>query len=98
MLLLQQQRQAVIFLQSKLHQATVNMFAHKKSTLANLARTLNAISPLNTLERGYSITLDSKGTAILSAGQLKAGDTITTRLHNGQVISEVTSSQEDDTR
>jgi exodeoxyribonuclease VII large subunit len=87
--LLQQQRQSVAFLHSKLYQSTCNLLAHKKSLLGNLARTLNAISPLNTLERGYSITLNSKGSAILAASQVKPGETITTRLHRGEIISQV---------
>lgn len=86
---LKQSRQAIRFLNSKMQQSALNSFSNKSTSLGNLARTLNAISPLQTLERGYSITLDDKGVAILSVDQLKTGDTIKTRLHKGQVISKV---------
>ncbi len=89
MLLIKQNQQSAQFLTSRLQQATLNLFTHKKSVLSNVARTLNAISPLHTLERGYSITLNDKGSALLSVEQVKANDTIETRLHNGRIISQV---------
>lgn len=90
-LLLKQKRQSTRFLQSRLQQASLNLFTHKKSQLSNVARTLNAISPLQTLERGYSITLNDKGEAILSVSQLNPGDKIETRLQKGLIISQVES-------
>jgi exodeoxyribonuclease VII large subunit len=96
MLLLKQKRQSTQFLQSRLQQATLNLFTHKKSQLSNVARTLNAISPLQTLERGYSITLNDKGEAILSVSQLNPGDKIETRLHKGLIFSQVESCVEND--
>jgi len=89
--LLKQNRQTTRYLTTRLQQATLNLFAQKKSLLANAARTLNTISPLQTLERGYSITLNEKGAPIVSIAQVKANDTIETRLHNGSIISHVES-------
>jgi len=68
-LLIKQKRQTTNYLSTRLQQATLNLFARKKSMLANAARTLNTVSPLQTLERGYSITLDNKGTPIVSIDQ-----------------------------
>ena len=96
MLLLKQKQQARQFLASRLQQATLNLLSHKKSVLSNVARTLNAISPLQTLERGYSITLNDKGTALLSIEQVKQNDKIETRLHNGRIISQVERCIKDD--
>lgn len=96
MLLLKQKQQARQFLTSRLQQATLNLFSHKKTVLSNVARTLNAISPLQTLERGYSITLNDKGTALLSIEQVKQNDKIETRLHNGRIISQVERCIKDD--
>jgi exodeoxyribonuclease VII large subunit len=95
-LLLNQNRQSAQFLASRLQQATLNLLTQKKSRLSNVARTLNAISPLQTLERGYSITLNDKGVAITSIKQIKADDTIETRLHKGRIISRVESCIETD--
>ena len=90
-LLLKQNRQTTKYLTARLQRATLSLFTHKKSLLSNTARTLNTISPLQTLERGYSITLNKKGTPIVSIEQVKANDTIETRLHNGSIISHVES-------
>ena len=90
-LLLKQKRQTTNYLSKRLQQATLNLFAQKKSLLSNAARTLNTISPLQTLERGYSITLNDKGAPIVSIKQVKANDTIETRLHDGSIISHVES-------
>lgn len=95
-LLLKQNQQSAHFLTSRLHQATLNLLSHKKSLLSNAARTLNVISPLQTLERGYSITLNDNGTALLSIKQIKQNDKIETRLHNGRIISQVEHCIEDD--
>jgi len=90
-LLIKQKRQTTTYLSARLQQATLNLFARKKSMLSNAARTLNTVSPLQTLERGYSITLNDKGAPIVSIAQVKANDTIETRLHNGSIISHVES-------
>jgi len=90
-LLIKQNIQRTEFLSTRLQTATLNLLTNKKSQLSNVARTLNVMSPLHTLERGYSITLDKKGAAILSVKQIKTDDTIETRLHNGRFISRVES-------
>ncbi len=95
-LLLQQQRQTAQYLSARLQRATLNLLAQKKSQLGNTARTLNMVSPLKTLERGYSITLDSQGSPIVSIEQLKVNDTIETRLFNGSIISHVETCIESD--
>ena len=90
-ILLKEKKQSALFLNSRLQQTILNLLTQKKSQLSNAARTLNVISPLQTLERGYSITLDNKGAPILSVKQVKPDDTIETRLHNGRIISKVKS-------
>ncbi|MFV2003981.1 MAG: exodeoxyribonuclease VII large subunit [Gammaproteobacteria bacterium] len=87
--LLKQKQQSAQYLAARLQQASVNLLTLKKSRLSNVARTLNAISPLQTLERGYSITLNDKGKAIVSVEQINPGDTIETRLRDGRIISQV---------
>ena len=90
-LLIKQNKQTSKYLSTRLQTAALNLFANKQSQLSTAARTLNVMSPLHTLERGYSITLDKKGTAVLSINQIKTDDTIETRLHNGRLISRVES-------
>lgn len=57
---------------------------HFASTLAHL----EAVSPLATLARGYSVTTTSDGKVLSQAERVKAGDTLTTRLRDGWIISE----------
>ncbi|NNN69797.1 MULTISPECIES: exodeoxyribonuclease VII large subunit [Vibrio] len=53
------------------------------------AEKLDAVSPLATLKRGYSITRDSSGKVIHRACDLKTGDQLITRVANGEVFSTV---------
>ena len=50
---------------------------------------LEAVSPLSTLARGYSVTTAADGNVLKQAKQVKTGDTLTTRLTDGWVESEV---------
>jgi len=61
-----------------------------ESGLAGLASTLDALSPLKVLSRGYSITLDPQSReVILDAEQVTVGSVIETRLQNGLLVSRV---------
>ncbi len=55
----------------------------RQKQLGTLGARLDAMSPLKVLSRGYSITQDNAGHAILSAGELKPGDKLHIRLHQG---------------
>jgi len=55
-----------------------------------LAHTLNAVSPLATLERGYAIVSTLESSKVISSSQQVAiGDTIKTRLAHGIIISQI---------
>jgi exodeoxyribonuclease VII large subunit len=54
-----------------------------------LAGRLHALSPLAVLERGYSITFDAQGRILKKASQVKPGDRLQTRLHEGEITSRV---------
>jgi exodeoxyribonuclease VII large subunit len=53
------------------------------------ARTLHAVSPLATLERGYAIVTDDAGHVLLDAGTVAAGDRIEAQLARGRVRATV---------
>lgn len=62
----------------------------KQNRFIKAAGMLSGLSPLNILSRGYSITFtQAEGRIIKESRQLSAGDFIRTRLHKGEVISEV---------
>ena len=61
----------------------------QKSRLQNNVRTLNAISPLKTLERGYSISQNAEGKAIIHSNEISVGDELQTLLYKGKIVSQV---------
>ncbi|MDH5729902.1 MAG: exodeoxyribonuclease VII large subunit [Gammaproteobacteria bacterium] len=62
---------------------------HAQDRLAQNARTLDAVSPLATLQRGYSIACDHENNIIRSSKDLKLGDQIDLRFAAGQATCEV---------
>jgi len=67
-------------------QAVINP---KRSQFQKLVATLNVLSPLSTLDRGYSITRDSNGVVIQRASQLQPGEEIETLLKEGRIVAKV---------
>ena len=85
---LQEQTQQLDYLYQTLIKAQKNYFAGKQYQFINLTRTLNAISPLATLDRGYAIV--RKGDEIVrDIKQVTKGDVITTQLKVGVIESVV---------
>ena len=58
-----------------------------QAKIAKAAATLSALSPLNVLARGYSVTLDSDDNTIQDPSQVKPGDLIRSRVQNGDIES-----------
>ena len=73
----------------RLDQSLRSVLASHRSSLRTLSRSLNSVSPLSTLARGYSITVDSSSKVIRSTDDVKVGATITSRLGAGEIISTV---------
>ena len=59
--------------------------AAKKREYVRYASTLDALSPLKVLSRGYSVVKDRQGEAVKNANQVDIGDTITITLTGGQL-------------
>ncbi len=57
--------------------------------IAVLSGRLHTVSPLNTLERGYAIVMDAKGSVVRRAAQLQSGDPITARVADGVIKATV---------
>ena len=64
--------------------------------LGSLARNLSSVSPLNTLERGYSITYDLQLKPIRSTKSVSIGDTIRSNVYKGTIESTVSKIQHDE--
>jgi len=70
--------------------STRALLARQHAALSSAQAQLGALSPLRTLERGYSITLDAAtGAVITAATQAPVGTRLRTRLRDGELESEV---------
>ena len=61
----------------------------QRERFGNMVTHLEAVSPLATLARGYSVTSASDGKVLKQTKQVREGDLLTTRLNDGWVESEV---------
>jgi exodeoxyribonuclease VII large subunit len=77
-------------LEYRLAQTLRAQLSTTRERFGNAVTHLEAVSPLSTLARGYSVTTAADGKLVKQTKQLKAGDTLTTRLEDGVVESEVT--------
>jgi exodeoxyribonuclease VII large subunit len=90
-LMIKQHQQQLRSMIGRLKQSRLNQQLIKEQRLASCARTLNALSPLQTLSRGYAIVNQHKSSEnIVSAEQVKVGDILKIRFHSGSVDSKVT--------
>ena len=78
-------RQRLDHLASRLPRAMQEQLRGRRQHLQGLAATLNVVSPLATLSRGYSILLDERGHAIRSASQTHPGQLLKARLGEGEL-------------
>jgi len=74
-------------LEARLRWTVGSRLESHKNRVIELAGFLRLLGPKQTLERGYSITLDSNGAVIRSVHALKAGDRIQTKLADGDLNS-----------
>jgi exodeoxyribonuclease VII large subunit len=87
------EREGLLRRRAALTAATRSLLARQRASLGAARAQLGALSPLRTLERGYSITLDAaSGGVVTSASQLAAGARMRTLLRDGEVESEVVAS------
>ncbi len=56
-----------------------------REQLEHLASMLDSVSPLRTLERGYSVLTDTAGQVVSEAGQVRAGERLQARLARGEL-------------
>lgn len=72
-------------LKQKLCQSMLSSIGNRRLLLKSLSGQLNAVSPLATLSRGYSIA--RKGEEVIQdSHQLKKGDEVITRFHQGEAL------------
>lgn len=84
---LQEQAQTLDQLDDRLRRAMHRFVQLKRTNLQMLARNLENISPLQTLQRGYSITRTEQGNVITKAASVRLGDTLINTLADGELVS-----------
>jgi len=78
-------RQRLDSLAERLPRAMREGLKARRLQLQSQVQTLQVVSPLATLGRGYSILLDERGQAIRNAAQTHTGQRLTARLGEGQL-------------
>jgi exodeoxyribonuclease VII large subunit len=65
------------------------LLRHARERLQPLVRTLNAVSPLATLDRGYAIVSTEAGEILRDAAHAKPGSIVEARLAHGRLRAKV---------
>ena len=86
---LTQQRLRLEILDQQLNRAWRQVINSRREKLLPLMRTLNAVSPLATLERGYAIVSLEGGEILRNAADVKPGTIIEARLARGRVRAKI---------
>ena len=76
-------------LASQMEMLFENCMKMNQNALSNYGNSLNLLSPLNTLSRGYTITQDKEGKIITSIKKIKENELIFSKFHDGKVTSKV---------
>jgi exodeoxyribonuclease VII large subunit len=69
----------------RLRQAMARQLERERHALEQAARTLHAVSPLATLERGYAILFDENGKVLRSVQNVEPGTALRARLADGEL-------------
>ena len=91
---LEQRRQSLSGLKTRLVSAQSQNISLKKHRYVALTSKLDAMSPLKVLTRGYAITQKDDGTMLRSVSQVASGDHIQIRLQDGSLIARITDKKE----
>ncbi len=80
---------------SRFQRATKSLINEKTKKLQHLVHTLDALSPLHTLKRGYAIVKDQDGNIIRHVGDVNENQIIKTELAKGHIFSTITEINDD---
>ena len=86
--LFRSQNQELDLLRQRLHKTFSEDYERTKHNYLLLREKLSVLSPLNTLERGYSICLKEQK-ALKNAADAAVGDNVTVKLHKGSLCCRV---------
>ena len=94
---LQDRRQSLDWLQGRLTAAEEKRLARERGRFAALAASLDALSPLKVLSRGYSVVRDPQGRIVKDSRAVSVGDSLDIMLGHGQLSCTVEECREEGT-
>jgi exodeoxyribonuclease VII large subunit len=86
-------RQRLEALIANLAASTQTRMLEKRGALDRQNASLEALSPVAILNRGYALVFDARGKLVKDAARLKAGDEVTARLARGRMRARVTATE-----
>lgn len=92
---LMQKRDALALVRTRLVSVQQRMVSLKRQRFISLTATLDAISPLKVLSRGFAIVTAEKGDVIRSVKQLQTSDLVSIKFNDGHVEATINSITED---
>jgi len=93
---LQDQAQTLDRLEIRLQRAIQQILNQHRTRLQMAARSMDSISPLQTLRRGFSITQTAAGELVQSINSVRPGTRLSTIVQDGRIISTVESIKAED--
>lgn len=86
---LRQHREQLVNINQRLHQAVHQQLRAKREAIGKQAALLDSVSPLNVLQRGYSVTRTKQGQVIRAPEDVKTGDQLVSTVAQGKIFSTV---------
>ena len=93
--LVEQRARQVDDWEQRLRRGAQGYLSRRQERIALAAASLNALSPLSVLERGYSVTQDESGAVVQDVEQLQVGQQLQTQVRAGTIRSQVTAVEPD---
>jgi exodeoxyribonuclease VII large subunit len=87
--MVQDARQAVDELDRRSQSALVNTLRRRRDHYARAGAQLHALSPLNTMARGYSVVSKGAGAVVRDAGQVSVGEKVMIRFFKGHAQADI---------
>ena len=92
---LQDKRMQLDYLHQQLIAASQRQVAEKKQRFIRLTASLEAMSPLKVLSRGYSVVRAEDGTLVTDASRMRTGDRIRVQMQKGSLTACVEQAEEE---
>jgi exodeoxyribonuclease VII large subunit len=89
-------RQALAALVANLAAATQTRLLHSRGALDRQTASLEALSPVAILNRGYALVFDAEGQLLTDATRVKPGDDLSARVARGRIRARVTATEADE--